>query len=73
LFERKLQLASLEWTFLNLENFDEGFDELLLKLRAELEFQEKEGTYIFQAINCPLIFRWGEWYGACMIKLHRSF
>lgn len=38
----KLQLASLEWTFIDPENFDEGFKELLPKLKAELEDQEKE-------------------------------
>ncbi|XP_048747306.1 uncharacterized protein LOC125659614 [Ostrea edulis] len=38
----KLQLASLEWTFLNPDNFDEGFNDLLSKLKAELEFQAKE-------------------------------
>lgn len=41
---RKLQLASLEWTFIDPENFDEGFKELLPKLKAELEDQEKEGS-----------------------------
>ncbi|XP_062582549.1 uncharacterized protein LOC134244307 [Saccostrea cucullata] len=38
----KLQLASLEWTTLDPDNFDEGFQELLPKLKAELEDQEKE-------------------------------
>ncbi|XP_061197152.1 uncharacterized protein LOC133205368 [Saccostrea echinata] len=38
----KLQLASLEWTSLDPDNFDEGFQELLSKLKTELEDQEKE-------------------------------
>lgn len=37
-------MASLEWTFIDPENFDEGFKELLPKLKAELEDQEKEGS-----------------------------
>lgn len=56
---RKLQLASLEWTFIDPENFDEGFKELLPKLKAELEDQEKEGStwkfhmsMIQSTVNC---------------------
>lgn len=61
---RKLQLASLEWTFIDPENFDEGFKELLPKLKAELEDQEKEGSTwkfhlskIQSTVNCIRI-RW---------------
>lgn len=61
---RKLQLASLEWTFIDPENFDEGFKELLPKLKAELEDQEKEGrTWKFHLSKIQstvnfIIIRW---------------
>lgn len=62
---RKLQLASLEWTFIDPENFDEGFKELLPKLKAELEDQEKEGSTwkfhlskIQSTVNFIILIRW---------------
>lgn len=64
-WKRKLQLASLEWTFLNPDNFDEGFNDLLSKLKAELEFQAKEGISILKTTILPCFRFWeGERYGS---------
>lgn len=53
---RKLQLASLEWTFIDPEKFDEGFQVLLPKLMAELKYQQKEGISFITQINIVLKF-----------------
>lgn len=53
---RKLQLASLEWTFIDPEKFDEGFQVLLPKLIAELKYQQKEGKRFITQINIVLKF-----------------
>ena len=49
-------MASLEWTFIDPEKFDEGFQVLLPKLIAELKYQQKEGISFITQINIVLKF-----------------